>query len=194
MWIKSTAGNVPTFTKWKIKAGSVNKTKWRDCKPNIKQELIQQAIRTLGVPARGGKPWLPKQLPHNILKGLANKLTRSSWTAFKNTLHKTNACSLQNSSHLNSNNSSSKSAGAMSLLSKHRNSLPPEDFMGAEKLLAEARFGSANGPLKLGALRTSRIGLSANGWFSFSPLIIIKHNRTEITLWQDHIEISIGKS
>lgn len=39
---------------------------------------------------------------------------------------------------------------------------PPEDFMGADKLFAEARFGSINGPLKLGALRTSRMGFSAN--------------------------------
>lgn len=30
---------------------------------------------------------------------------------------------------------------------------PPEDLMGADKLFAEARFGSVKGPLKLGALR-----------------------------------------
>jgi len=46
--------------------------------------------------------------------------------------------------------------------------------MGADKLFAEARFGSINGPLKLGALRT----FSAAGWFSFSDLIIYKHNST----------------
>ena len=46
---------------------------------------------------------------------------------------------------------------------KSQNSLPPEDFMGADKLFAEALFGSINGPLKLGAFRTSRWSLSANG-------------------------------
>lgn len=41
--------------------------------------------------------------------------------------------------------------------------LPPEDFMGADKLFAEARVGSINGPLKLGARRTSRLAFSAIG-------------------------------
>lgn len=35
--------------------------------------------------------------------------------------------------------------------------IPPEDFIGADKLFAEARFGSINGPLKLGARRISRL-------------------------------------
>lgn len=38
--------------------------------------------------------------------------------------------------------------------------IPPEDFIGADKLFAEARLGSINGPLKLGARRTSRVLLS----------------------------------
>lgn len=35
-------------------------------------------------------------------------------------------------------------------------SIPPELFIGADKLFAEARVGNIKGPLKLGALRTSR--------------------------------------
>ena len=42
-------------------------------------------------------------------------------------------------------------------------SLPPEDFMGADRLFAEARFGSISGPLKLGACRASRRFFSADG-------------------------------
>lgn len=38
--------------------------------------------------------------------------------------------------------------------------IPPEDFIGADKLFAEARFGSINGPLKLGARRISRLFFS----------------------------------
>lgn len=48
--------------------------------------------------------------------------------------------------------------------------IPPEDFIGADKLFAEARFGSINGPLKLGARRISRLLFSPDDWFSFSNL------------------------
>lgn len=50
---------------------------------------------------------------------------------------------------------------------------PPEDFIGADKLLAEARFGSIKGPLKLGVLRTSQLTFSVEG-LSFSLLVINK--------------------
>lgn len=40
--------------------------------------------------------------------------------------------------------------------------IPPEDLIGADKLFAEARFGSINGPLKLGARRISRLLFSPN--------------------------------
>lgn len=50
---------------------------------------------------------------------------------------------------------------------------PPEDLMGADKLFAEARFGSVKGPLKLGALR-NWVALWVCGWISFSHLIIKK--------------------
>lgn len=52
-------------------------------------------------------------------------------------------------------------------------SLPPEDLMGADKLFPEARFGSINGPLKLGALCTL-LNLSDVGWLSISHLMIKK--------------------
>lgn len=52
-------------------------------------------------------------------------------------------------------------------------SVPPEDFMGADKLLAEARLGSIRGPLKLGALRTSDLALSVTCKVSPSPLLTI---------------------
>lgn len=53
--------------------------------------------------------------------------------------------------------------------------IPPEDLIGADKLFAEARFGSINGPLKLGARRISRLLFSPANWFSFSNLKVIKH-------------------
>lgn len=53
-------------------------------------------------------------------------------------------------------------------------SSPPDGFIGADKLFAEARFGNIKGPLKLGALRTSRWTLSAGCWFSISDLNISK--------------------
>uniref|UniRef100_A0A2P2LGD8 Uncharacterized protein MANES_02G003400 n=1 Tax=Rhizophora mucronata TaxID=61149 RepID=A0A2P2LGD8_RHIMU len=47
---------------------------------------------------------------------------------------------------------------------------PPEDLMGADKLFAEARFGSIKGPLRLGTFRISRVAFSFAGWFSISNL------------------------
>ena len=70
-------------------------------------------------------------------------------------------------------------------------SVPPEDLMGADKLFAEARFGSARGPLKLGAFRNSWVGLSAVGWISFSNLLINRQEPNNFNLV--HMEIQRHK-
>lgn len=65
--------------------------------------------------------------------------------------------------------------------------VPPEDFMGADKLFAEARFGSIRGPLRLGDFRTSRVALSAVGWLSFSNLLTNRQESGNFDL--EHTEI-----
>lgn len=65
--------------------------------------------------------------------------------------------------------------------------VPPEDFMGAEKLFAEARFGRIRGPLKLGAFRISRVALSAVGCLSFSNLLTNRQEPDNFNL--EHTEV-----
>uniref|UniRef100_A0A2P2LGE2 Uncharacterized protein MANES_02G003400 n=1 Tax=Rhizophora mucronata TaxID=61149 RepID=A0A2P2LGE2_RHIMU len=58
--------------------------------------------------------------------------------------------------------------------------VPPEDLMGADKLFAEARFGSIKGPLRLGTFRISRVAFSFAGWFSISNLTIKRQEYRKI--------------
>lgn len=63
---------------------------------------------------------------------------------------------------------------SMTLEANEATALPPEEFIGADKLFAEARLGSISGPLKLGVRRTSILPFSVD-CLPVSLLIIKYH-------------------